>query len=195
MQTIVRSRPLRTAGVLGGALLAGGSLWAGLGAALRNWGVGPHEVGCPLPGDELVPAPHAQRTKAVTVGATTARIWPWLLQLGQGRGGFYSYTWFENLIGCQIHNADQIVPEWQTLARGNLVRRYPRDRQGPPPYEVARVAPGRALVLGHRRADAPGWADSWQFVLEPLAWARPACCGPATSTWGRPGRRWSRASR
>lgn len=168
MHTTNRTARLPAAGALASLLLAGGALWAGLGAALRNWGAAPHERGRWLPGDELVPAPYAQRTKALTIRAPAARIWPWLLQLGQERGGFYSYTWLENLLGCRIRNADRIVPEWQTLAPGDLVRMYPRDRQGPPPYEVAAAAPERTLVLGHRRADLPGWADSWQFVLEPL---------------------------
>jgi hypothetical protein len=92
--------------------------------------------------------------------------------MGQGRGGLYSYEWLENLIGCDIHNADRIVPEWQNLQPGDPVRIYP-EGNGPPPFRVAQVRPGEALILGHQ-ADvttydpAGEWTDTWQFVLQPV---------------------------
>jgi len=55
----------------------------------------------PLPGDDLVAYPKGDYTHAITIRASAAEIWPWLVQLGQGRGGFYSYEWLENLVGCQ----------------------------------------------------------------------------------------------
>jgi hypothetical protein len=81
-------------------------------------------------------------------------IWPWLLQLGQGRGGFYSYTWLENLVGCRMQNSDKILPQYQGLQAGDPITLHPRV----PPLRVTRLEPERALVLG----------DTWAFVLEPL---------------------------
>ena len=86
--------------------------------------------------------PDLTATRAITVRASADQVWPWIAQLGQGRGGFYSYDVLENLVGCDIHSADRIVPEWQALAAG-------RRGQAPPevPLVVAAVEPGRALVL------------------------------------------------
>src|SRR5690349_9989833 len=71
-----------------------------------RWGATDDEVRRPLPGDELVARPKALATHAITIRAPAAEIWPWLVQFGQGRGGFYSYDWLENLFGCDIHNVD-----------------------------------------------------------------------------------------
>jgi hypothetical protein len=75
--------------------------------------------------------------------ASAAEIWPWLVQIGQGRGGFYGYEFLENLIGCNIHNADRIIPEFQQLDVGDEIRHHPKL----PHYEVAVVEPSRVLVL------------------------------------------------
>ena len=91
-------------------------------AALRarslRWGATDEELVATLPGDELVPHPDLTTTRAVTVNARAADVWPWIAQLGQGRGGFYSYDALENLVGCDIHSADRIVPAWQGVAVG-----------------------------------------------------------------------------
>ena len=140
----------------------------------RTWGATDPELVIQLPGDQLVPNPvqDMQTTRAITINAPAATIWPWLLQMGQGRGGFYSYDWFENLIGCDIHSADRVHPEWQNVVPGDQVRMYPPGG-GPPPYIVAQILPGRGLVLGHHPLDAagtagPGWHDTWAFVLIPI---------------------------
>ena len=83
-----------------------------------DWGATDDERDRRLPGDELVPAPGSETTWAVTVEAPSDEVWPWIVQLGQGRGGFYSYSWLENLVGADIHNVDRIVPEFQRLAEG-----------------------------------------------------------------------------
>jgi hypothetical protein len=74
-----------------------------------------------VPGDELTPPPVEQNTRAITIAATPQEVWPWLVQMGADRGGFYSYAWLENLFGLGIHNADRIVEEWQQLAVGDWV--------------------------------------------------------------------------
>ena len=76
------------------------------------------------PGDEPVAEPSFVWTNAITIKAPAADIWPWLVQLGQGRGGLYSHDWLENLIGCEMHSADRILPAFQTplqLPEGRFV--------------------------------------------------------------------------
>jgi hypothetical protein len=96
----------------------------------------------PLPGDDLVPEPAYEHTRAVTIRAPVEAVWPWLAQIGQTRGGFYSYDWLENLAGCDIHSANSIHPEWQDPRPGDtlaVVRGW-----GP---KIVDVEPGRALVI------------------------------------------------
>lgn len=135
---------------------------------LMNWGATAEELQQKLPGDDLVPDVHDQLTYAVTIDAPVAAIWPWLMQIGQGRGGWYSYEWLENAMGSDIHNADSIHPEWQNLEIGDLVRMY-RKGGGPPPYQVAAIKPQRALIIGHRLLGGNElWGDSWAFVLQQI---------------------------
>jgi hypothetical protein len=79
-----------------------------------RWGATAAEVARRLPGDELIPHPASVSTRAITIQAPVERVWPWVLQTGQERGGLYSYQWLENLFGSDIHNADRIMPAWQT---------------------------------------------------------------------------------
>lgn len=94
--------------------------------AVRPWlvrrGASDDEVRRPLPGDDVVPEPAAPSTCAVTIHAPAAEVWKWLVQIGQGRAGFYSYDWLENLAGIDSHSADRIEPAWQSLAEGDFAR-------------------------------------------------------------------------
>lgn len=117
-----------------------------------------------LPGDDLIPSPDLTSTRATTIHAPGAEVWPWIAQLGQGRGGFYSYEFLENLVGCDIHNADRIVPEWQVIGVGDQVRLAPEVA-----LEVAAVDQGRSLVLrgGVPMGSTPPPYDfSWAFVVQ-----------------------------
>lgn len=114
-----------------------------------QWGATDVERLQPLSGDELVARPKMAYTHAITIHAPAATVWAWLVQIGQGRGGFYSYDWLENLFGCDIHSAARIRPELQRLAVGDLVRLGP---EGYPYYQVALVEPESALVL-HNKVD------------------------------------------
>ncbi len=131
-----------------GGLLAGAAGIAGYTFLVRprhlKWGATNEECREPLPGDELVPNPEQEATHAITINAQVSDVWPWLVQVGQTRGGFYSYAWLENLVGCDMHNADRIVPEWQTLRAGDVVWLHPKA----PPLPVVIVEPYRAIVLG-----------------------------------------------
>jgi hypothetical protein len=146
---------------LGGAVAAIASVlrWRYL-----RWGASDHEVAMSLPGDEIVPHADLAATRAVTIHASADEVWPWIAQLGQGRGGFYSYDFLENLMGCDIHSADRIVAEWQHVDVGDAVNFYPGG--GP---SVAIVQPGRALVLRGGipiGAMPPPYTFSWAFVLQ-----------------------------
>ena len=135
---------------------------------ITRWGATAAELRQKLPGDDLVPDAREQLTYAVTITTPVAAVWPWLVQIGQGRGGWYSYEWIENVLGAGIHNVDRIHPEWQNLKVGDMVRMY-REGGGPPPYEVAALEPERALILGHRLVDkATAWGESWAFVLQKI---------------------------
>jgi hypothetical protein len=151
------------------ASLAAG--WLAFWAWIRRWGAGPAEARGSLPGDELVPHAQMDATQAIDIAAPPAAVWPWLAQMGQGRGGFYSYDWLENLFGMKIHNAQRIVPELQRLQVGDLIPFWPGAG-----VTVRAVEPPRLLVLGGTLAPTPNRpagaaqasaADgSWTFRLE-----------------------------
>lgn len=67
-----------------------------------RWGATTDEVSTPLPGDELVQNTRLNATHAIIINAPASTIWSWLVQIGENRGGFYSYSWLENLVGCHI---------------------------------------------------------------------------------------------
>lgn len=110
---------------------------------MRSWGSTPEERRRALPGDELVPEPGLIVTHAITIDAPAEAVWPWVAQIGQDRGGFYSYEWLENLAGCEIRNADRVHPEWQQRQIGEPVPLFP----GTPGLPVTVFEPGRALGL------------------------------------------------
>src|SRR5918995_6084418 len=91
--------------------------YLGINPWLLRWGATDEEVARAMPGD----LDHIGWTRAITIDATPEQIWPWLVQWGQGRGGWYSYDWLENVFGFDIHTADQILPEFQNLAVGDPI--------------------------------------------------------------------------
>ena len=128
-----------------------------------RWGATDREYGEPLPGDDLIADPDLAATRAITICAPSSQVWPWIVQLGQGRGGFYSYDFLENLIGCDIHSAGRIVPEWQELKPGDQVRLAPQAG-----LAVTHLEPGRSLVLrgGVPTGNtAPPYDFTWAFAL------------------------------
>jgi hypothetical protein len=134
-----------------------------------RWGATDDEVADVAPGDEIVAEPIWTATHAITVAAAPESVWPWVAQVGQGRGGFYSYEKLENLAGCRIQNAEQVLPEHQQVAVGDPIRLHVEA----PPMRVAIVDPPVALVL-HGSPAAPGEegsksgpdiATTWAFLL------------------------------
>ena len=104
------------------------------------------EVAATLPGDDLVAADTTRTTRAVMIDAPRHAVWSWLAQLGEDRGGFYSYSLLERAVGAHIHNADVVHPEWQNLHVGDtlwLARRWGDGAR----QVVAAVEPKSYLVL------------------------------------------------
>jgi hypothetical protein len=132
---------------------------------MDRWGSTAAERTLGLAGDELVPDA-AQQTHAITIDAPPEAVWPWLVQMGQDRAGFYSHDRLERLVGADIRNADEIHPEWQHLAVGDLVRTYrPMPRFEPLGWLVAMIEPPRLLVV--QEPERGGIINSsWAFVLE-----------------------------
>jgi hypothetical protein len=117
---------------------------------MARWGATDQEVEISLPGDEVNARPAFVSTRAITVKAPLEVVWPWLAQIGQDRGGFYSFTVLENLGGAHIKNADRIHPEWQQRSVGDVVWMTPFN--GP---KVVSFRPPRAIVV----------EGGWTFAL------------------------------
>ena len=94
-----------------------------------------------LPGDELIPAPRKTITHSIKINAPSERIWPWLVQLGSGRAGWYSYDRIDN---GGTPSVKQIVPELQNIAVGDLIPAVPNTKDA---FIVQKVIPGKAIVL------------------------------------------------
>ena len=110
-----------------------------------------------LPGDELVVDPKLVWVHAITIDARPAEVWPWLVQMGCRRAGWYSYDWLDN---GGVPSADRIVPELQHARVGDI---FPMSRKAKDTFVVRMVDPERALVIG----DAAG-GMTWAFALEPI---------------------------
>ena len=152
--------------VLGVTAISGAAV-AGVLAVRRwqlRWGATGQEVGGCLPGDDIIATADLTATRTITIDAPIGLVWPWIAQLGQGRGGFYSYDFLENLVGCDIHSTNRIVPAWQDIGPGDQIRLAPQVA-----LAVAAVEPGRFLVL---RGDdptgntSPPYDFTWAFVLK-----------------------------
>ena len=180
--------------VIAGAII-GTTAGIGIGRTVRTWrtwGIDPLEAKQPLAGDELIPVPSAIETRSITIDAPPAAVWPWLVQMGYGRGGWYSY----DQLDMRGTSATKILPDYQAIAVGDIVPTSPTTG-----FVVREVEPERALVLfsdtalvksqalaaaedftvGERQVPAglaasgaflgrtpQEFAASWAFSLEPL---------------------------
>ncbi len=149
----------------------------------NRWGATSDELARPMPGDELVKDPKLGYTRAITIDAPPEQVWPWLAQIGQGRGGFYSFDGLENLIGCDIHSTDQILPDYQDLAVGDIIRSGQDHHicwivmDLDPPHSLVMQGAGTPadVEVPEIVDEAPdrGYAAStWQWLLEPDAGGR-----------------------
>jgi hypothetical protein len=138
---------------------------------LQRWGATEAEVAEPLPGDGLVPVPRFTSTRAISIAAPPSAVWPWLAQIGEGRGGLYSYESLERLVGPGMQSADTIISELQDLAVGDTVR-------------LAPVGGPDGLVLTVERLESPGLlvfrtgrSAPEQTDASPDAWPEPLRAG------------------
>ncbi|MDH3673730.1 MAG: hypothetical protein OES46_21655, partial [Gammaproteobacteria bacterium] len=132
-----------------------------------RWGTQETEAMDPLPGDELVPDPKWTYTLGVDIAAAPQAVWPWVAQIGQRRGGFYSYQTLENMFGCKIANTTEILPEYQHPQVGDEIYLHPTA----PGMRIEIVKPPHALVLFGSPADIKAedsWGIfTWQFAVRP----------------------------
>jgi hypothetical protein len=123
---------------------------------ILNWGATDAEATARLPGDELLEAADGVATRAITIEAPAEAVWPWIVQMGPyPRGGAYTYDWVENLLGLNMHSADEVLPEYQHPTVGEAIG-YGANRM-----QFARIEPERVLAM--RSADG-SWV--WSFVLD-----------------------------
>lgn len=171
------SKALRAgiAGVTAGAAAVAAYIFAVRPWHLK-WGAEPEEAERPLPGDDRLPHPKVSATHAITIQAPVEKVWPWIVQMGQGRGGMYTYDWIENMMGLEMRSAETILPQFQNLKVGDVIPFEPGGG-GPP---VVALEPNRYLLIGgEANAQSEGvfkindptpgafFAVSWLFYLEP----------------------------
>jgi hypothetical protein len=134
---------------------------------LRNWGSDRSERERDWPGDRFAPAEHETYTRAITVHASAAVVWPWIVQFGLGRAGFYSYELLERIVGIPVTNVESLVPDWQSLATGDEIRLHP----SAPGIPVGALEPERHVCFGvSGETGAPPATDpprSWSIYVEP----------------------------
>jgi hypothetical protein len=147
----------------------------------HRWGATGAEVRGGLPGDELVPDSKQGYTQAITIDAPPANVWPWVVQIGYGRAGWYTYDWVYALLGGRNfydgkHSAKRIIPELQDLQVGDQLKIAETM-----PFDVAILEPNHVLGLVARvdwatnepyDLDAPlpekYMNSGWVYVLQPL---------------------------
>jgi hypothetical protein len=149
-------RALHSTETLPGLLVATGLYSLLLRRPILNWGATDGEAHARLPGDELLEDADGVATRAITIAAPAAAVWPWIAQMGPSpRGGAYTYDWIENLLGLDIHSADRVLDEYQHPEVGEVLG-FGSNRM-----RLERVEPKRVLAL---RSEDGNWV--WSFVLE-----------------------------
>jgi hypothetical protein len=149
-------RALHSTETLAGLLAMAGLSSLLLRRPILTWGATDSEARARLPGDELLEDADGVATRAITIDAPAAAVWPWIAQMGPSpRGGAYTYDWIENLLGLDMHSADRVLDEYQHPEVGDILG-YGSNRM-----RLERVEPRRVLAL---RSDDGNWV--WSFVLE-----------------------------
>jgi hypothetical protein len=131
---------------------------------MDRWGTTAAERERVLPGDDLLSETARIANRAVTIQASPEKIYPWLIQIGADKAGMYSYTGLERMTGCKMAKDEVIREKWQDLKEGDLMKMCAGDF-APPPYIVARIVPGQAVIFGHQEDGK--WVEVWEFVLIP----------------------------
>lgn len=129
-----------------------------------TWGTTAEERTKSIPGDDLIAEPTGQFTHAITIDAPPEEVWPWVVQIGMERGGWYTYDWFYNLTGSgdfvDGHSADRIIPGLQALSVGDTIK-----MNAAMPFKVVELVPNEVMVLKHAEPDAPSW--TWYLEETP----------------------------
>jgi len=140
-----------------------------------RWGATSAEVQATLPGDDLFPAYASDATHAITIHASPEKVWPWLMQMGQDRSGFYSYAIFENMFGADMPKVERLVPAWNARVQGETVWfATPKRFGGQGRMIAAIVEPYRdfAMIMPNdwQSLQAGGRAHEgiWSFTLQPI---------------------------
>ena len=171
-------RPIRALllAVISGIVAAALAYVALIRPRIKTWGFDQLEAEKQFPGDELVTDPTSVETRGITIEDTPDKVWPWLVQMGYGRAGWYSYEPLDS----KMPSAKAILPEFQELKAGDMMPTYPGFS-----FEVRIVEPERAIVLftdtslaktqiddaewrgKEKMQEVPDFAASWGFYLEP----------------------------
>jgi hypothetical protein len=154
----------RSLALVGVSSLAGAVYALAIRPWMLAWGSTVEERNRPLPGDEIEPDADYITTRATTIRAPTTAVWPWLIQMGQDRAGFYTHNWVERMLQSGIPDTAEIRLEWQGLEVGDLVRTNHDIGGKPMGWPVAAVDPGRSLVATSKSMPAGTYA----FVLDPI---------------------------
>lgn len=169
-----RMRPVQKSSRWKGALAAVVLAGAVAAAALRlrrwqlRWGAADEEIAMHLDGDDIVKSPDHESTRAITINAAPEDIWPWLVQIGKGRGGLYSYDSLDIAFKMLDEpSVERVLPEFQCIKAGDVLP-IGRDDTTRDDFYVHFAEPNRALVLG---ANDASFRDrvSWAMVLLPLS--------------------------
>ena len=147
---------------------AGAAYVLGVRPQLQHWGATDAEAAEALPGDGLVPVPRFASTRAISIAASPSAVWPWLAQLGEGRGGLYSYESLERLVGPSMASSDDVIPELQDLASGDTVRLAPVGGPEGLTMVVDRLDAPRLLIMASGARDEAGPGAGGAEGPEPL---------------------------
>jgi len=149
----------KTVVLIAGALAGAAALYRStMRRPILNWGATPAEAEGRLPGDELLEEADGIATRAITINAPPAAVWPWIAQMGPApRGGAYTYDWIENLLGLNMHSVDEVLPEFQHPKVG--------DGFGYGPNQMSFRRVESEHVLAAQSADG-NWV--WTFVIEEM---------------------------
>lgn len=129
-----------------------------------RWGATDEEVRQPMPGDDEVKHPMYRTTRAITIKARPAEIWPWLVQMGYRRGGLYSYDWLDRLFGILDRpSAESIIPEFQNLKVGDVI-----PLGAGPNWPVKAIESNRSLLIALHDPQNPEFALTWSWGIYPL---------------------------
>ncbi|MGI9547396.1 MAG: hypothetical protein ACR2MM_09185 [Flavobacteriaceae bacterium] len=138
-----RFTPLQILEGLEGVLIIAACYFSWFLKPLRNrWGLTREEASRVLPGDTIVEEPKSVFSHGILINAPVDHVWPWVAQMGKGRGGFYSYEALENLMGLDIYNADTILKQYQNPKKGDIIPFGPDNG-----YPLAICKEGESLVI------------------------------------------------